>query len=89
MFREISSAVHEAITGEFEQDWRTYSSPTRASIVLGDKYGVSAVTVRNILKRAGLWPVMPARDYTAVVAENGRLKQQIHALRQQLDREHG
>lgn len=56
MFREISSAVHEAITREFEQDWRTYSSPTRAA---------------------------------QVVEENVRLKQQIHALRQQIDRELG
>ncbi|MDK8451472.1 hypothetical protein [Corynebacterium mastitidis] len=60
MFRKIPSAVHETITWEFEQDWRSYSSPTRASIVLGDKYGVSAVTVRNVVKQASLWPVMPA-----------------------------
>lgn len=79
-FRALPEEVAAEIVAEFEARWEGYNSPSQAAQAIGVEFGVTMATVRNAVLKAGVWPVMPARDYAKLVEENTLLRAQLVEL---------
>ncbi|KQB84070.1 hypothetical protein Cocul_00866 [Corynebacterium oculi] len=80
MYRRIPRVVHERMVSDFVERWEGYDSPSQAARVIAAEYGVTVETVRKSVMEAGVWPVMPAREYSKLAEENARLRAQIVTL---------
>lgn len=82
-----SEVTRRRVMEEFEQTWRTYSSPTRAAHEIGRKHGVSKTTVFDWMRDEGKWPTTRASRVLELEAQLMALKEENRILRQRLGEE--
>lgn len=80
----VPEEIKTAALQEFSETWTTYSSASRAAVVIAGTFGIGKTTLIDWAQTEGIWPRTRASVAAKLERENTRLREENARLRQLL-----